>query len=673
MAEAMQEWFTAAELAELALPDMPNTGRGVQMRASREGWQAPPRAWSPDAPTGQWRRRQGRGGGIEYHYSLLPLRAQARLVGSRLAGALRSAGETGPAGAADRAAAKRTLGAAEAWAHFERLPDAKKDQARAWLETIEAVHALVRGGTQKDLAVRLVCQPRGIGASTYYRRESCTHGIPRADWLPHLVDRRTGRTATVECSPEAWEALKADYLRPERPTLETCYRRLQRIAAERGWTLPAARTLARRLEREIPAPVMVLCRDGEEALKRLYPPQRRDRSSFHALEAVNADGHKWDVFVRWPDGSVGRPNMVAIQDLYSGLILSFRIDKTENKECVRLAIGDMVETYGVPDRIWLDNGRGFASKWITGGTATRYRFKMKEEEPLGILTQLGVQVHWTNPYSGQSKPIERAFRDFCAEIVTDPRLAGATTGNSPTNKPANYGSRAVDLELFQQVVADGIALHNARPGRTARTARGRSFQDTFAASYADAPIRQAPTEWRRLWLLAAEGVRADRQSGALTLMDNRYWSEFLSRHRGQKLLVRFDPQDLHAGLHVYRLDGAYLGHAACWQDAGFADVAAGRDHNAARRQFMRAAKEMAQAVRRMSIDELAEMLPPVVAPAPPTPSVPRPYFGASGNLAVAASAAEAARPDREPDREIDTETFDAAFQRGLRLVVGGDD
>ena len=27
----------------------------------------------------------------------------------------------------------------------------------------------------------------------------------------------------------------------------------------------------------------------------------------HALEHVNIDGHKWDVFVRWPDGTVGRP------------------------------------------------------------------------------------------------------------------------------------------------------------------------------------------------------------------------------------------------------------------------------------------------------------------------------------------------------------------------------
>jgi hypothetical protein len=28
----------------------------------------------------------------------------------------------------------------------------------------------------------------------------------------------------------------------------------------------------------------------------------------------------------------------------------------------------------------LDNGRAFASKWITGGANTRFRFKVREED-----------------------------------------------------------------------------------------------------------------------------------------------------------------------------------------------------------------------------------------------------------------------------------------------------
>ena len=53
------------------------------------------------------------------------------------------------------------------------------------------------------------------------------------------------------------------------------------------------------------------------------------------------------------------------------MILAWRLAKTENKETVRLVIGDMVERQGIPDRVTLDNGRAFASKWITGRLPNR--------------------------------------------------------------------------------------------------------------------------------------------------------------------------------------------------------------------------------------------------------------------------------------------------------------
>lgn len=61
-----REWFTAAELADMALPDIPHSRVGVTQRATRQGWVARPRA--------------GRGGGREFHYAALPPRARAVLL-----------------------------------------------------------------------------------------------------------------------------------------------------------------------------------------------------------------------------------------------------------------------------------------------------------------------------------------------------------------------------------------------------------------------------------------------------------------------------------------------------------------------------------------------------------------------------------------------------------------
>jgi len=119
--------------------------------------------------------------------------------------------------------------------------------------------------------------------------------------------------------------------------------------------------LVNRMRRQFRRALIVLAREGSAAFERTVPAQVRDRSVFRAIEAVNADGHKFDLFIRWPDDTIIRPVMVAVQDLYSGKILSYRVDRVENTHSVRLAFGDMVEAYGIPDHAYLDSGRAFAS------------------------------------------------------------------------------------------------------------------------------------------------------------------------------------------------------------------------------------------------------------------------------------------------------------------------
>jgi hypothetical protein len=572
----VREWWSLAEIAELPLAGLPASRQGIASLAERQGWTAPDRegTW--------WRARVGRGGGVEFHLSALPIAARAKL-------ALLSRREA--ASPAPRAARPSSD---DAWDWFARQPAALRAKAEARLIALDAVEALVASGERRVLVMQMIAHERGVALSSLYDWARRVDGVPRPDWLPHLAPRHGGGRDSADCPPEAWAALKADFLRPSRPAFSDCYRRLQALAAAEGWTIPAERTLYRRIM-AIPEAQRVLARQGADALRRMFPAQKRDRSVFHALEAVNADGHTWDVFVRWPDGSVSRPSMVVFQDLYSGKILSWRVDQALSWHAVRLAFGDMVEEFGIPRLCWLDNGREFAAKRITGGQANRYRFKIREEEPQGLLTSLGVEVHWTTPYHGQAKPIERAFRDFAGAIAKHPAFEGAYTGNSPVAKPDNYGSKAVPLDTFLRVVAEGIAEHNARPGRRSATCAGRSFDETFAASYAASPILRASAEQRRLWLLAAEAVAVRRQDGQIHFHGNRYWAEFLHEVRGSRVMVRFDPEALAEPLHVYAADGRYLGAAPCEEAAGFASVEAAQAQARRWRQFLRATRAAAEA------------------------------------------------------------------------------
>src|SRR5690606_9617280 len=135
--------------------------------------------------------------------------------------------------------------------------------------------------------------------------------------------------------------------------------------------------------------ILKLKREGEEALRRSVPSQRRTLDGLRALELVNIDGHKFDVFVTPQGGGKPiRPIMVAIQDVYSRKVLAWRIGGEESAVQTRLAFADLFRDVGIPRAVLMDNGRAFASKWITGGAKNRFRFKIRPEEPTGLLTGL---------------------------------------------------------------------------------------------------------------------------------------------------------------------------------------------------------------------------------------------------------------------------------------------
>lgn len=640
------QWFSARELA--GFPGVPGTERNVRAMAEREGWTARPRV--------------GRGGGMEYALASLPAATQAALLlRDRTSHAVAPTAPTNDA--AERIAS--------AWRRYDAVKVPLKEEAQRRLAALHAVQKLVAGGLPLMQARNLVADQlqrdgvRGASAVSIARWQSAVERAAPCDWLALLVPHYAGRTATVDIEPEAWELFKADYLRLEKPSATSCYDRLQRIAAVRGWSLPSVKTFTRRIERELPRVVRVLARDGEDALMRAYPAQERDRSMLESLFGVNADGHRWDIHVTFPDGTVGRPCIIGWQDLYSGKLLAWRLCDQESADAVRLSFGDVVRQFGVPRNVWLDNGRAFASKWITGGTRTRYRFKVRAEDPSGIITTLvGADgVHWVTPYHGQAKPIERAWRDFCDRIAKHPAFAGAYTGNNTTNKPENYGSRAVDWATFERVVNDEIHAHNARAGRRATACAGRSFDETFAESYARITVRRATDEQLRQLLLAAEAVTADARDGSVRLAGNRYWIEALAEHAGRKVVVRVDPYYLQGDAHVYALDGTFIATAPCVAAVGFADVNAAREHSRSRRQYRRAAKDMLEAERRMTAAEVAAQLPTTSVPELPAPPVIAPIFGKHGKKPAPTAPQRAEATGTDGPTRMDLWLLDLARQR----------
>lgn len=640
--EPRKTWWTAEEIADAGLPDMPATKRAVNSMAERCGWRSDPF---------HVRRRTGRGGGWEYHWKLLPLAAQRKLL------------------AEVSTPATPVLERGAAWAAFEGLSDTAKELARRRLAALQEVEALERSGLGRDLAVTEVARLRRVSGRTVWNWLAMIDGIAPEDRLAYLAPRHRNAPRKVQradCDPEFWSMLVSSYLRPAMPTFKACWRSAVTWAKAKGRAYLTEKTARRKLDAEVPRVTQVFAREGAEGLERCFPPQIRDRSGLHAMEAVNADCHKIDVFVEWPDGTINRPQIVAFQDIYSSKILSWRVDHDPNKVAVMAAFGEMIETYGIPKVCLFDNGREFANKWMTAGAKTRFRFKVKEDDPLGVLPLLGIQIHWARPGHGQAKPIERAFRDIASDVAKDVRFDGAYVGHNPQAKPADYGSRAIPADEFLRVLEEGIREHNAREGRLSDTARGRSFDETFAESYRVAPIRKATEEQRRLWLMGQEVRKLHRQNGQLTLHRNSYHADWMAEHAGEEIVARFDAEDLHAGVWLYAKAGEFLGFAPCREKVGFFDLLEAKTHHRRTAQIKRAERRLLDIARPMRpeeigkrLDELTEDLPD---PEALTAKVVAPEFGRAEidpRLKQRATPAPTPDPELEARREAAIVAFEA--------------
>jgi len=510
------------------------------------------------------------------------------------------------------------------WAAWEKATPKQRARANEALGILHMIEDLVASGGPRTRTVREVAKASGKNRATIYRWYGEVKGIAREDWLPALLtNSRAAGKPKAAFSDEAWEVFKADYLRPEKPTYSDCYRRVKDMAKAHGWQVPSLDTLKRRINREVDVTTVALLREGSPGLMKMLPAQRRTVRGMYATQWINGDGYKHNVFVKWPDGTVGRPKTWFWQDVYSRKVIAWRTDKSENKNTIRLAFGDVIRI-GIPTDVTIDNTRAAANKWLTGGVPNRYRFKVKEEDPMGIIPTFGCKVHWTSVHDGhghgQAKPVERQFGvgGIGEWVDKSPVFAGAYTGPDPMNKPDNYGETAIELEVFEAELKRCMTEYNARKGRRTETGCGvYSFNEVFNESYAKVAIRKATDAQFRMCLMAAESVRIGKDGSftldagsAVGVGANRYSGKtnVLYRYTGSRVVVRFDPAKLHEDVWVYDANGQMLCEAKCMHDAGFGDTDASTRHNRNRNAKIKAENRAAELAKRMTIEEVADKL-----------------------------------------------------------------
>lgn len=644
----MKEWFSVKDIVEAKLPGIPVDAPNLSHFAIKNGWRSDER---------RFRKVTGANGGIlyEYHIALLPDAARQKLAFMM------------------EAQTPKTDRSKGLWEVFERLTTAQKAECERRLTVLVTVETMIRDGATSAQAMAEIRKRYGVARSTYHEWRGLTEGHARQDWIAALAPSTSKKalgvvTETADVHPMAWDVLVSDFLRPEGSAFSACYRRMKAVAEANGWApIPHERTLRRHMDVKIPKAVQIMARKGKEEARKLIPAQQRSVAHLHAMQYVNTDGHKLDLHVQLEDGRQGRLYLVGTQCLYSRKILSWVLTEAETWEAVRTVIGNMVEQYGIPERLYMDNGKAFASKKISGGAKSRHRFKITEDEVAGLLKTLGIDGRFVKPRRGQSKPIERAWGDLAENISKHPAMAGAYTGRSTQHKPENYNQRAIPVAELEAHVAAQVAEHNARTGRKTETAKGKSFDQVFEASMETHGqfVRFASPAQRSLWMLAAEKVTARKPDGAIHLFGNRYHAPFLTQWIGRKVTARFDPADLHGAIKVYDPEGRFLGEADCIEKVGFDCQAAARERARAESDGKRAQLAQKMAAKRLTDLDLKDLMAKADKMKPATPP--------KGPTVTRLVTRSAALPKIEASETEEAQSFDDKFNAGIERLMGDAD
>lgn len=280
-----------------------------------------------------------------------------------------------------------------------------------------------------------------------------------------MLDNRTGSARSAAVSDEFINLMIALTLSPERPSFRSCYRRALAVAETNNWAACSISHAERIYKDRTTKAERDFCREGEREWQARYQtPIEQDPESYAPGEMWEADHTKLDCMVRTIKRVDGEYQYVAARawltcwmDWRTRTILGWRVGLEADTDAVRQAFVSALRNNlaGVPRKVWLDNGKDFASAAIGGLTKAKRRrldtlrrvvrdiaaspddiraareemARLTNDTTGGLLGMVGVEPHFARAYNHNGKArIERMFSIVHEELCK--RMPGYV-GNAP--------------------------------------------------------------------------------------------------------------------------------------------------------------------------------------------------------------------------------------------------
>ena len=409
-------------------------------------------------------------------------------------------------------------------AHYDNLPEKWRDVAKQRLALIMAYSE--SGRTARDFTaaynageivpeLRADLGPHGDirGASSLYRwmERYEAHGLAG---LAPQYKRRGGGDSLPQ---EAKDRLEWLYLDSSRPSVAAVCRLLEQYGIE------VCETTARRYIDSLPGWLKDKHRMGKDYFKAKYLPHiERDYTKYRPMEIICGDYMTQDFVCRRGD-RVLRARLCAFEDMRSRAIVGWSLQETANSVGVIRALKMAFDDHGLPETVYVDNGREFKNYLLCGDEWKARKTKIDPELldlDVGILAECGIKIVFAQAYNGQAKPIERFWRTMHDNFD---RFMPSYTGSNTADRPDEArGFRSTvakmkkeDLSLipsFEEVekkIANFMKWYNEKWNHSGQGMDGRTPLDVFG-EFAG-PRREIPEHIRK-YLFTMRYVRTVQQT-----------------------------------------------------------------------------------------------------------------------------------------------------------------
>lgn len=366
-------------------------------------------------------------------------------------------------------------------------------------------------------------------------------------------------------------------------TREMLYEKLTAIAQINQWEkVPSYPTVVRYIsylmnDENLKNAYFLASRGTREYKNKVMVKGSRNTKELKVMEIVMGDEHTFDCWVSYkqPNGTVTaiRPKLVAWIDMRSRVIMGDVLCKDANSDILKQSLLKMIysDPGGVPEYLYIDNGKDYTAKTMTGRDRTDRGGMAFDDEAIGFYKSIGIKDdHRALPYEPWSKgQIERFFRTVCNKFtrwVTS--YTGTLTGSKTSDKVDKDIRRMLErgelltIEEFYQKWHEWLTtvyLHTEHSGLKKMGETHKKPYDCFANE--DRYFKAAPPKsYATMLMMRSENVLV-RNVGILK-WGYEYRSDELCDYIGRNVDIKYDPEDI-AVLYVFDRQGKRICEAYC--------------------------------------------------------------------------------------------------------------